>query len=323
MSRPMTEEEYNKRLFNRVKRWVMGEADPYLGRVEIKEQKENTLSPEVLEQHKKDRELTLKEVHDTEKNKIYRKFFRFYRIAAVLCCVALIAMLLVAVSYLPPVGNADNPAHNEVVAKYIEDGMQDTGAVNIVTGMILDYRAFDTFGESNVLFIATCTVLILLRNDKKNEKKKAEWEAQKDSLYEPGADSILQKITFLLFPIIVIFGIYVVLNGHLSPGGGFSGGAIIGAGLILYVNAFGFEKTQKFFTEKTYKWISFCALSFYCLAKSYSFYTGAHHLESGIPLGTAGDIISSGLILPLNICVGMVVACTMYAFYALFRKGGF
>lgn len=236
---------------------------------------------------------------------------------------ALIAMLLVAVSYLPPVGNADNPAHNEVVAKYIEDGMQDTGAVNIVTGMILDYRAFDTFGESNVLFIATCTVLILLRNDKKNEKKKAEWEAQKDSLYEPGADSILQKITFLLFPIIVIFGIYVVLNGHLSPGGGFSGGAIIGAGLILYVNAFGFEKTQKFFTEKTYKWISFCALSFYCLAKSYSFYTGAHHLESGIPLGTAGDIISSGLILPLNICVGMVVACTMYAFYALFRKGGF
>ena len=323
MSRPMTEEEYNKRLFNRVKRWVMGEADPYLGRVEIKEQKENTLSPEVLEQHKKDRELTLKEVHDTEKNKIYRKFFRFYRIAAVLCCVALIAMLLVAVSYLPPVGNADNPAHNEVVAKYIEDGMQDTGAVNIVTGMILDYRAFDTFGESNVLFIATCTVLILLRNDKKNEKKKAEWEAQKDSLYEPGADSILQKITFLLFPIIVIFGIYVELNGHLSPGGGFSGGAIIGAGLILYVNAFGFEKTQKFFTEKTYKWISFCALSFYCLAKSYSFYTGAHHLESGIPLGTAGDIISSGLILPLNICVGMVVACTMYAFYALFRKGGF
>lgn len=57
-----------------------------------------------------------------------------------------------------------------MAAKYIEDGLQDTGAVNIVTGMILDYRAFDTFGESNVLFIATCTVLILLRNDKKKEK---------------------------------------------------------------------------------------------------------------------------------------------------------
>ena len=115
----------------------------------------------------------------------------------------------------------------------------------------------------------------------------------------------------------------MVLNGHLSPGGGFSGGAIIGAGLILYANAFGFEKLNRFFTEKTYKGISFVALAFYCLAKSYSFFTGANHLESGIPLGQAGAILSSGLILPLNICVGLVVACTMYAFYTLFRKGGF
>ena len=126
-----------------------------------------------------------------------------------------------------------------------------------------------------------------------------------------------------MFPVIVIYGIYVILNGHISPGGGFSGGAIIGAGLILYANAFGFEKLNRFFTEKTYKWISFVSLSFYCLAKSYSFFTGANHLESGIPLGQAGAILSSGLILPLNICVGMVVACTMYAFYTLFRKGGF
>jgi multicomponent Na+:H+ antiporter subunit B len=115
----------------------------------------------------------------------------------------------------------------------------------------------------------------------------------------------------------------VILNGHISPGGGFSGGAIVGAGLILYANAFGFEKLNRFFTEKTYKSISFASLAFYCLAKSYSFFTGANHLESGIPLGTPGAILSSGLILPLNICVGLVVACTMYAFYTLFRKGGF
>ena len=48
---------------------------------------------------------------------------------------------------------------------------------------------------------------------------------------------------------------------------------------------------------------------------------GANHLPSGIPLGTPGAILSSGLILVLNICVGLVVTCTMYAFYALFRKG--
>ncbi len=121
---------------------------------------------------------------------------------------------------------------------------------------------------------------------------------------------------------ILIFGIYIILNGHLSPGGGFSGGAVIGSGLILYLNAFGFRKTERFFNGKVYRRITVSALMFYCLAKSYSFFTGANHLESGIPLGNPGDIISSGLILPLNICVGMVVACTMYAFYTLFRKGG-
>lgn len=323
MSKQISEEEYKKRMLVRMKNWISGEKDPFLGNMEIVPQREYTPDEKRLRRYSRDRDQLRRRTYDTEHNRFYRFFMRFYRIAALLCCLALIAILLVEVSYLPPIGSDHNPSSNEVAAKYIEDGLQDTGAVNIVTGMILDYRAFDTFGESNVLFIATCTVLILLRNDKKKGKGSAEEEEKRDSIYEPKNDTILQGISYALVPIIIIFGIYVILNGHLSPGGGFSGGAIIGAGLILYLNAFGFEKTERFFTEKTYKWVSFSALTFYCLAKSYSFYTGAHHLESGIPLGTPGAIISSGLILPLNICVGMVVACTMYAFFVLFRKGGF
>ena len=323
MSKPIPEEEYNKKPLTKLIQWVNGEQDPYLGNLETQPQQEFVPNERLVRKHRRDQEAVIRLVYDQKHNRFYKGFRRFYKIASVVCCVVLIAMLLVAVSWLPPVGSAENPASNEVAAKYIEDGLQDTGAVNIVTGMILDYRAFDTFGESNVLFIATCTVLILLRNDKKKDKRQAAAEERKEQNYEPKDDSILQQITFVLFPIIVVFGIYVILNGHISPGGGFSGGAIIGAGLILYANAFGFEKLNRFFTEKTYKWISFSSLAFYCLAKSYSFFTGANHLESGIPLGIPGAILSSGLILPLNICVGLVVACTMYAFYTLFRKGGF
>lgn len=321
MSRPIPEEEYNKKPLTRLMQWIQGERDPYLNHMEMREQQEQMPSEGVLQEHRRDHEAVLAHVFDQKHNWVYKGFLLFYKVASVVCCISLIAILLLAVTHLPETGNPDNPVNNEVSQKYIEDGLQDTGAVNIVTGMILDYRAFDTFGESNVLFIASCCVLILLRND--GDKRAQMKEEKRDQYFEPKDDSILQKITFVLFPVIMIFGIYVVLNGHLSPGGGFSGGAIMGAGLILYANAFGFEKLNRFFTEKTYKWISFSALTFYCLAKSYSFFTGANHIPSGIPLGTPGDIISSGLILPLNICVGMVVACTMYAFYTLFRKGGF
>ena len=318
MSRRLPQDELNKKKSYRFQQWMKGEVDQYVGIVEMQRRDEIEVSENERKRHKMDQEKLFASIYDTERNWVYRAFVKFYKFAAVVSCVALMVMLVVTVSYLPPVGDPSNPAHNEVVDKYIEDGMQDTGAVNIVAGMILDYRAFDTFGEANVLFIATMVVMLLMRDDKKEKGVDS-----KDMSYEPRFDKILQQVTFILFPLIMIFGIYVVVNGHLSPGGGFSGGAIMGAGLILYLNAYGIEKMNLFFTEKTHKFVCVAALSFYCLAKSYSFFTGANHLESIISTGTPGMIISAGLILPLNICVGLVVACTMYSFYTLFRKGGY
>ncbi len=275
-------------------------------------------APLSYEEEKKARLATW--VYNSDRNRDMRAFRGIYRACAAVFCVFLLIMLLTAVSWLPTEGVEDRPVNNEVSARYIESGLQETGAVNIVTGMILDYRAFDTLGESHVLFAATMTVLILLRLDRDEDKKK---QHANDRLYEPKNDVILQTVAKILVPFIFIFGIYVILCGHLGPGGGFSGGAVIGAGLILYVNAFGFAKTERFFTAKTYMVTSFTALACYSLSKCYSFYTGANEIESVIPLGTPGAILSSGLIFVLNICVGIVVAGTMYTFYAMFRKGGY
>ena len=320
MSRLIPEEEYGKKPAGAFRQWMSGIRDPYLGNVEVKARAGQDENEELLKEHQEEVVSVIRKVHDVANNSQYILFRKFYKAAALICCLTLTVMLLVTVAYLPPVGSADNPAHNEVAAKYIEDGLQDTGAVNIVTGMILDYRAFDTLGESHVLFIATCTVLILLRVDKKKYQETAE---HNDRIYEPKNDVILQTAARVLVPAIEIFGIYVILGGHLGPGGGFSGGAVCGAGLILYLNAFGFAKTEHFFTGKTYKCMCFGALACYSFAKTYSFYTGANHIESGIPLGTPGAILSSGLILVLDICVGLVVAGTMYTFYVMFRKGGY
>jgi len=249
-----------------------------------------------------------------------------YNVLCVGICLTLIALLLFTVTVLPHFGDANHPINNEVSARYIEQGLQETGAVNIVTGMILDYRAFDTLGESSVLFTAAMVVLFLLRKDKESHKysqlaQTMDANPHSDTYYEPKNDIILQKTAVILVPIVLLTGVYVVLNGHLSPGGGFSGGAIMGAGLILYVTAFGFAKMRTFFTYKTYQGIVLAALLTYALSKCYSFYTGANHIHSIIPLGTPGAILSSGLILVLNICVGFIVTCTMYCFYAVFRKG--
>lgn len=316
MSRKKSVEEYQKTFAFHFFRWLRGEKDPYVGEVEMRPQEEYHVDDETLLRHEKERDAIRDKVY-SEQNAALRIFHRLYHATSILFCLFLIALLLVTISYLPATGTVTRPVNNEVSARYIENGLEETGAVNIVAGMILDYRAFDTLGESHVLFVATITVLILLRLNQK------ESGGINDRLFEPKNDTILQLVSTFLVPCIIIFGIYIILNGHLGPGGGFSGGAVIGAGLVLYLNAFGFEKTERFFTEKTYKWVCFFSLSFYCLAKSYSFYTGANKLHSVIPKGTPGAILSSGLILPLNIAVGLVVACTIYAFYAMFRKGGF
>ena len=261
-------------------------------------------------------------LHTWRRNKGAKIVRRLYMLLAVVVCLNIIWVLLETASYLPPFGNPSNPVNNEVSQRYIEKGMEETGAVNIVAGMILDYRAFDTLGESNVLFVAACSVLILLRISSEKNDRSAQLEIEADDrMYEPKNDSILQNSAVFLVPLILMFGIYVILNGHISPGGGFSGGAVMGAGLILYLNAFGFKRTERFFTFKTFRVVSLCSLSFYALSKAYSFFTGANHLDSFITPGTPGRIFSAGLIPYLNIAVGLVVCCTMYAFYTLFRKG--
>ncbi len=322
--------DYEKTLWRKIVRFVNGEKDYFdeksgfnIEEEEIVARRHNQFFEEAEWNKKKVRIEELIEERSEETDRRAAKFYeRFYRLFAIVTCVAIIAILLATVANLPDYGAADNPANNEVRAKYIEDGIKDTGAVNIVAGMILDYRAFDTLGESHVLFIAVVCVMILLKIDPNSEKGKRFISLENDRAYEPKNDPILVWATRILVPLIITFGIYVILNGHLSPGGGFSGGAIIGAGLILYLNAFGFKKTETFFTEKTFSVVSVSALLFYSISKTYAFFTGANGIHNIISKGTPGEILSAGLILPLNICVGAVVACTMYSFYAMFRKGG-
>lgn len=252
-------------------------------------------------------------------NKELRLSRGLYTVLSVCFCAIFIGVLIATMGQLPAFGDPASPTVNGTSTHYLEFGKEETGATNLVAGMILDYRAFDTLGESFVLFTATCAVIILM--DYGNNFRKRAGDRNEVVRYQN--DPVVRTAAKVLIPIILMFGFYILFFGHLSPGGGFSGGTILGAGLILYAMVNGTTRARSVLRPNRIKAVTICALSFYCISKTYSFFTGNdfNNLESFISTGNPGDLLSAGLILPLNLAVGLVVACTMYSLYALFRRG--
>lgn len=251
-----------------------------------------------------------------------RRINKLNRWVGVLFCVGLAIVLTLVVLNLPAFGDPSNPANNEIPQRYIEQGVQETGAVNLVAGMILSYRVFDTFGESNVLFLAATCVTMLLRRDKKNTTARDLMEMHhEDESDKVDPDPILDTCVLLLTPMAILVGFYVMLFGHLSPGGGFSGGSILGGGLILYSRTMGSESVRRFFNQRISDVVRVVCLLGYGLLLTYYTLSGNGIIPAFIPLGTPGHILSSGIIMPIDIMVGFVVTCTIYSFYALFSKG--
>lgn len=134
--------------------------------------------------------------------------------------------------------------------------------------------------------------------------------------------TILKEVSKIVIPFIQVFSIYIVFHGHLSPGGGFAGGVIFGASLILYRIVYGKEYSQKKLSYDRLMKLMCISLIFYGVLKGYSFISGGSHIELfSIPLGIPGRIMSGGYLLPLNIVVGIVVAMTTYLFFTLFYEG--
>lgn len=133
-------------------------------------------------------------------------------------------------------------------------------------------------------------------------------------------DTILIEVCRVMIPIIQLFSIYIIFHGHLSPGGGFAGGAILGCSFIITHLVFGKTYIRNLINKDVIMKGMSIPLVLYGLMKGYSFLSYDLHLPK-IPSGTPGDIFSAGLILPLNIIVGVVVSLMMYFAFSLFLDG--
>ena len=249
--------------------WVDGDREPKDRTLFVMEQRphrEFRPSEEEFERREKDR---------------LRKFFNWYPIAAAVICVALGIILFTTVMNMPGFGQEDNPINNEVAERYLEHSEEETGSENVVTAMIIGYRGFDTLGESCVLFLAVSAVMILLLRDRKNTSEHELQQMEREETAVQGrSDLILKQVAWVLLPFIFLFAIYVLLNGETSPGGGFSGGTILGAGLILFSAAFGPGHTRVLMNQRRYSAVRTFGLLLYAVLYGVYIFIGANGLPN-------------------------------------------
>ncbi len=155
----------------------------------------------------------------------------------------ILALVTIALGLFPLVWRIQESRSLTGVAEYyVAHGANDYGAANLVTAVVVSYRGLDTLGEVAVLFVATAGIVLLLGSVRQpvplERQAHGEDEPEPDMGTERREGSPLLKTgAALLFPIILLFGVYIFINGHLTPGGGFQGGVVIASAVVLLLMA--------------------------------------------------------------------------------------
>jgi multicomponent Na+:H+ antiporter subunit B len=204
---------------------------------------------------------------------------------------------------------------------YVEKGPKEIGAPNLVTAVVVTYRGFDTLGEVTVLFISAAGVGLLLRRTRRNQNddkglKEGDRAAETVGTHK-AASEIVETATELLLPMIILFGIYVFMNGHLSPGGGFQGGAIIASGTMFLLLALPTSHISRLMIAITE---SLSGFSYVVVGVLGIMMAGGFLDNRFMDLGTYGDLFSAGAIPLIYTFVGLKVGFELSAVLDRFRK---
>lgn len=180
----------------------------------------------------------------------------------------------------------------DVAKYYLEETIPQTGAANVVTSVTLFYRGFDTLGEVTVLFTAALGVAVLFFIEDKKRK-----------MTYVKANFVTKIGTRVVFPFILLTGAYIFMHGHLTPGGGFQGGALIATGFLLLYLAY--EETS--IDRKKFYLVEGLGGLTYVIVGLLGYFMKDSFLANVLPNGTLFDLLSGGIILPIYIGVGLKV----------------
>lgn len=255
-------------------------------------------------------------------------------------------VLLYATMDFPPWGSAASPASTHVSPRYIEKALAETGVPNVVTAVLADYRGYDTMFETSVIFCAGIACFVLLRTfgrsshdryyrhiptgvvihvqDRSRIEEKPDEFERIDTEWTP-YDLIIKTLCRFLVPFIQLFALYVIAHGHHSPGGGFQGGVILGASIILVAISFNLRNAITRVPEKVNALLSAAGVLIYAGTGAVCLAFGVHFLDyAGLSrILPGGEVAARSYgIFAVEIGVGIAVMGVMIAIYCLLASEG-
>jgi len=234
--------------------------------------------------------------------------------------IAIGVLLLWAGQDFPEWGDVESPASQSPVSShFIGNTGVDTEVPNMVTAVLADYRGFDTMFETVVVFIAGIAVIAILSGSTTGRRRR------KDHEVEAEPDIIVTNTVRLIIPILQIFAFYVLAHGHVSPGGGFQGGVVMGASFILIAISWDLEKAMSRFPIKMCMIVAALGIILYGGIGLLSMFLGGEfldyaELEKVLPVSR--EMARYHAMLGVEIGVGFTVTAIMFALYANLASEG-
>ena len=229
-------------------------------------------------------------------------------------------LLVFAAKDFPEWGDAQSPASKSPISShFIAETGVDTEVPNMVTAVLADYRGFDTMFETVVVFIAGMAVLAILKNSVKKGSVRF------DHIVDVEPDLIVTNTVRLIVPVIQIFAFYVLAHGHVSPGGGFQGGVLMGASFILVALSWDLETALARFPMNRCIIVAAAGILLYGGIGLLSMFLGGEfldyaELEKVLPVSR--EKARYHAMLGVEIGVGLTVTAIMFALYANLSSEG-
>ena len=228
--------------------------------------------------------------------------------------VILVVMLFAAVFASIATDYTGGKSLRPLAAAYVKRVPQELGAPNIITGILLTYRGFDTLGEVAVLFMVAAGVGLVL-GERAPRRREEPVAAEPEAL--TASSELVQNGAAILLPLIATFAAYIIMNGHLSAGGGFQGGAIIasGVGLLLLLAKPEYSIDHDFLGLAK----SLAGVLFVLVGIAGLIFAGGFLDSRVLPLGEFGAFFSAGTIPVMSVLLEIKVGCELSVIVDRFR----